>query len=121
MTKAGRKDIIVAESPKPRAVILGHDILTRTELLKSLFVGKHAGFYASQVLQSLGGTTQIIGPSTRDCYEMALQKPSLYLGESADDYMRLELEKNGFRPKVVTPERFDEILANLQPNEPDQK
>jgi|SRR3989338_1635022 len=116
MTNARNKDIVTSEGLRPRAAILDQELEAKLALLKTLFMGEHADFYEDLAARTLAERTEVIGISANDCYERALQKPSPYVGESAGRYMRLELDRNGFIPRVIPPEDFDKLLADMQVN-----
>lgn len=103
-----------SDANSPRAIIQGEDVLTERKNLKKLFVGEHADFYAS-LLADLQPKKGIIGVTMKDCYEMALQKPSVYVGNEADNYMARELETRGFTARTVQQKEFDLLLKNLLP------
>lgn len=110
----GRKEVSGVESTpiKPRAIIQRLVLPERVELFEALFFGEDADL-ANQPFQALLGEATVTGTSMRDCYEMALEKPSPFAGRRANKQMSKELMQEGFTPKIVIPREFDQLLKDV--------
>lgn len=95
-----------------RAVIIRSSI-SRSDLTK-YFRGPQADYYARKLISELGDkyASVVIGTTTTDCYEIALQKLNPYVGENADFYMNRELIDAGFKVQIIPHEVFAELAGN---------
>lgn len=115
---------------KIRAIIQELPTKEVKDVLKNIFVGESADYYAKEVLKNLVDpmplkpdlitpvpTHKVIGISMEDCFEMALGIPKdiLVVGEkeSSDYYLRRHLELAGYVAQIVSQEEFTAELAKM--------
>lgn len=106
-----KKTSKVSDNERPRAIIRGNTLPEQNKIYGMLFIGEHVDYYVSELKKSLPPTI-VIATSIRDCYEIALQRPSLYVGKEADRFMERDLVESGFRPEIVTPVQFDSLCKD---------
>lgn len=82
--------------------------------LKQLFTGPNAEVSSARVMDFLydNRKVEVIGLSVEDCYLATLGRPSPYAGDTAEQYMRMELDRNRLYPEVVSEDEFDLLIAD---------